>query len=231
MAASAAEGPTGTNSSSSEWIRSMGWVSSSERRTQSVRATSMGSCTPTRRRAERRPIRARLIAPTGAGTRLAAAWWRSTSDQSMTGASRTTRDTRAGQPGPVEGLQHDRPAHRPPRQDDLAGAGLDGVEHRRLDVAPLGQPEVVPAVRAGRRTDVVAVHGNQRRVTQLVGHRHRPEALLTAGAAAVHEDGPAVAAHRRTARAGTSHAGTSPSSERTRTSWVGSPKASCGLPA
>ena len=45
-AASSADGPKGTKSSSTEWISRIGSVSSAARATQSARARSIGSCRP-----------------------------------------------------------------------------------------------------------------------------------------------------------------------------------------
>ena len=58
--------------------------------------------------------------------------------------------------GVDEGLQHDRPAHRPPHEHDVAGAVLQGVGDGGVHVTPLGQPEAVEPVVGGGRHLVVA---------------------------------------------------------------------------
>ena len=63
---------------------------------------------------------------------------------------------------------------------------------RGLDVAPLGQTEVVPAVRAGNDALVVAIVGHQGGPTQLVQGADRTQGLLAARSAAMDEDRPPV---------------------------------------
>ena len=93
----------------------------------------------------------------------------------------------------LEGLQHDRTAHRPPEEDQLLRAPADGVRHRRVDVAPLVQTEPVAPVEARGRVGVVAVADDQRGDAELVQDGDGAQGLLARRAAAVHQHRPALA--------------------------------------
>ena len=116
--------------------------------TQSVRATSTASWTPTSRLPHRRPIIVRDSGPDRRRQPVGPGMERQdvgpVDDRRVEHHPRDQRRQRRA----VEQLQHDRAAHRPPAEEDLPRALPDGIPHRRLDVAPLGQPEVVAPVRA-----------------------------------------------------------------------------------
>ena len=122
--------------------------------------------------------------------------------QSMTGRVETPRRRRGRDSGrPVEGLQHDGAAHRPPEEEDAPGTVRHGIPHGRLDVAPLRQAEVVAAVGATRGVAVVAVGRDEAGPAGLAQHRDGAERLLLAGSATVDEHRP-VATRRDPPRDG-----------------------------
>ena len=105
------------------------------------------------------------------GTPLIAAWLGRTSPQVSTGESRTIPRIRSLTSAPVGGLQGDRPAHRPPGEDDVAGAVVERPVHCGGDVLPFGVAEVAHPVRQGGRAHVVAVGRHEHRHARGVERR------------------------------------------------------------
>jgi len=88
------------------------------------------------------------------------------------------------QPRTVQGLEHDRTAHGPPDQHQLARALLHGIQRRVLDVAPLRQPQVVTAIGSPGGAGIVAVGRHENVDPALPQRLDGPQALLPPGTAA-----------------------------------------------
>jgi hypothetical protein len=79
--------------------------------------------------------------------------------------------------GTIDQLQTHRGAHRPAEQHDIVCAVAQRPAHRRLDVAPLGVPQVTVMVGTGGGVHVIAVAGHQHRQSPGVQKPQRPQRL------------------------------------------------------
>ena len=132
-------------------------------------------------------------------------------------------DDVVGQRRAVERLEHDGATHRPTEQEDAPRPVGHGITHGGLDVAPLGQAEVVAPVRSSRGVAVVAIGGDETRPTGISQHRDGTERLLACAHPCRAPGSPSRC--RRSRSAGrTSQPGSGPTSERMLTSSSGRPR-------